>query len=84
MSETFLKTGRVGELERSVTIRYVASLTSKVIDKNADQLISAMLDFAVETAIVQGRDLARLHRQNGPLAHWGIREGGVCASYLCL
>ena len=36
------KIGRTGELERSIVVRYFASLTSKVSDKGAQQLIVAM------------------------------------------
>jgi hypothetical protein len=53
MSEMMVeKIGRTGELERSIVVRYFASLTSKVSDKSAQQLIVAMQDYAVAERIV--------------------------------
>ena len=46
------KIGRSGELERSIVVRYFASLTSKVSDRSAQQLIVAMQDYAVAERIV--------------------------------
>ena len=71
MNDSSPKIGRVGVLERSIVNEYFGSLTSTVGNKSVEQLIAAMLDFAVGAGHGEGTGeaLDRDHNQDGYGCH---------------